>query len=255
MVLDSGRLAVGTLTVIRIGPPASVDRRVAGGAMILAPFAVVPVGILTAAVAVVGHEMGLPSLVVAFVAVGGIALSNRALHLDGLSDTIDGLAASYDRERSLAVMKSGTAGPAGVVGIVLVLGVQAAALAGLLGRTRWVESALLAGLMVCVSRAALSLCCLQGVPPARHDGLGVTYTQTVTRPAAAVVWLGCGLALVGVGLWAGMPWWRGALTAAVAALVVVLLLARTVARFGGVTGDVFGAAIELCLVAGLVALS
>jgi adenosylcobinamide-GDP ribazoletransferase len=255
MALDSARLAMGTLTVLRVSPPSTVDRRVAGGAMLLAPLAVIPVGILTAAVAVIGHQFGLPTLVVAFVALGGIALSNRALHLDGLSDTLDGLTASYDRERSLAVMKTGTAGPAGVVGLVLVLGVQGAALANIFGRTQWVESAVLAGLMVCVSRAALSLCCLHGVPAAREDGLGRIYTQTVARPAALAVWLGCGLALTGVGVGAGMAWWRGALAAAVAALVVAILIARTLARFGGVTGDVFGAAIELSLAAGLVALS
>jgi adenosylcobinamide-GDP ribazoletransferase len=40
-----------------------------------------------------------------------------------------------------------------------------------------------------------------------------------------------------------------------AALVVVLLVVRAVRRFGGVTGDVFGAAIELALATLLLALA
>jgi adenosylcobinamide-GDP ribazoletransferase len=255
MLLDSGRLAVGTLTVLRVRPPAEVDRRVAGGAMVLAPLAVVPVGAAVAVVAIFGHQLDLPALVIALIAVGLVVLSNRALHLDGLSDTIDGLAASYDRVRSLEVMKSGTAGPAGVVGLILVIGVQAASLSALLSRPRWWQAAVLAGVVVCVSRAALTLTCLRGVPPARADGLGLTYTQTVTRPVALVVWAICAAALAGVGSWAGLAWWRGALAALISVVVVGLLVTRTVARFGGVTGDVFGAAIELCLAAGLVVLS
>jgi adenosylcobinamide-GDP ribazoletransferase len=165
------------------------------------------------------------------------------------------LAASYDPERSLAVMKGGTAGPAGVVAVVLVLLLQATALAGVLARPRWWQAAILAGMAVCASRAALAACCSRGVPAARADGLGVTYTQTVSRPAALVVWALVAGALAVSGEAAGLPWWRGALAAAVSLGVVLLLVGRTVRRFGGVTGDVFGAAVELCLAACLVALS
>ena len=48
---------------------------------------------------------------------------------------------------------------------------------------------------------------------------------------------------------------RGPVTVAVAALVVCALTARAVRRFGGVTGDVFGAAIELTLAVLLVGLA
>lgn len=255
MLLDAGRLALGTLTAVRVGPPSHVDRAVAGSAMVVAPLAVLPLGVLVTALALAGRSLGLPTLVVGFVAVGALSLGSRALHLDGLSDTADGLTASYDAERSLEVMKSGTAGPAGVVAVVVVLGMQAAALAGVLGRSDRAASAVLVGLVVCTSRAALSLCCSHRVPAARPDGLGVPYTRTVSAGQTVAVWAVCVVALVAVAGWAGLPWWRGALAAAVQAAVVMLLVARAVARFGGVTGDVFGAAIELALAAGLVALS
>ncbi len=140
-----------------------------------------------------------------------------------MSDVADGLTASYDRERSLAVMKTGTSGPAGVVATVVVAGVQAAAL------TAYVDTAalaVLAGTLVCLSRCALWITCCTRVPSARPEGLGDTYTRTVPLP----------LAVLG-----------GLLLSVTGGAVVTLLVRRTTSRLGGVTGDVFGAAIELAL--------
>jgi adenosylcobinamide-GDP ribazoletransferase len=255
MLFDGWRLALGTLTAWPVRPPGSVDRQRAGIAMLLGPVAAVPLGAAAGAVALLGNRLDLPPLVVAFVALGAVVLGDRALHLDGLADTADGLAASYDRERSLAVMKSGTSGPAGVVALVLVLGVQAAGMAGVLGLPDELAAAVLIGLAVCGSRAALVVCCAHGVRPARTDGLGVTYTETVPRSLALVVWLIVAVLLAAAGDWAGLAWWRGALAGGVALLVVMAVVARAVRRFGGVTGDVFGASIELALAAMLVTLA
>ncbi|PUA80223.1 adenosylcobinamide-GDP ribazoletransferase [Nocardioides currus] len=253
MLADSWRLAVGTLTAVPVRPPTTVDRRRAALAMVLAPLAVLPIGLLVAAVGLAGHGLDLPSLVTALLAIGAAVLGNRAFHLDGLSDTVDGLAASYDRERSLEVMKSGTSGPAGVVATVLVIGLQAAAVASLLSAS-W-RGAVVAGAVVCLSRAALAACCMRGVPSAREDGLGATYTQTVPVFVCRLVWLVTGIVLAALAVWIGLPWWRGAVAALVALAAVIVLIARANRRFGGVTGDVFGASIELALAAMLVALA
>jgi adenosylcobinamide-GDP ribazoletransferase len=222
-VSDAWRLAVGTLTALPVRAPARVDRAVAGRAMLLAPLAVLPLGILVGALLLLGDLADLPPLAVAFVAVGALAAGSRALHWDGLSDVADGLTASYDAERSLAVMKSGTSGPAGVVATVVVLGTQVAALAPLATSVR---GALVAGTLVCLSRCALWIVCCSVVPAARADGLGLVYTRTVPVPVAVL---------------------GGLLLSVVGGLVVVVLVRRAVRRFGGVTGDVFGAAIELAL--------
>lgn len=251
---DAWRLAVGTLTALPVPPPELVDRRRAAVAMALAPLAALPLALGAAAIALLGQLAALPHLVTALLAIGLVVIGNRALHLDGLADTVDGMAASYDRERSLEVMKTGTSGPAGVTAIVLVLGLQVAGLASVLeGET--VRTAVLAAVAVCASRAALSLCCTRGIRPAREDGLGRTFTQTLPPRVTVLVWIVVAAVLAGVSAWAGLPWWRGALAAATAAAVVGLILLRAIRRFGGVTGDVFGAAVEAALAALLVTLA
>lgn len=246
MLGDGIRLAVGTLTALRIRPPRRVNRNVAGLAMVIAPVAVLPLGALVGFVCWAGWQLGLAPLAVGALGVGALAMGSRALHLDGLADTADGLSASYDRERSLTVMKSGNTGPAGVAILIIVLLVQSASLAGLAGRPYgW----LLAGVLVCASRAALVLTCMTGVRAARADGLGVTYTQSVPRLISVAVWIAVTAVIAATFEAAEIPWWHGALGVTAAVIVVAALVVRSIKRFGGVTGDTFGAAIELALAA------
>jgi adenosylcobinamide-GDP ribazoletransferase len=249
---DAWRLAVGTLTAIPVAPPRTVDAGTAGRAMLLAPVAVLPLGILVGLIGWAGERAGLNLLAVGVLAVGALAAGSRAIHWDGLSDTADGLTASYDAQRSLEVMKSGTSGPAGVIATVVVAGVQAASLATLFSTWR---GAVLAGVLVCVSRVALALTCQRGVPAARPDGLGLPHAGTVSPLAAVLSCLVTGIVVALVASWASLPAWRGALAVVLAALVVVVLVRRAVSRFRGVTGDVFGAAIELSLATLLLALT
>lgn len=255
MLRDAWRLSIGTLTAIPVAPPALVDRRRAGTAMVIAPLAALPLGIAVALVTVVGHELSMPPLVTALLALGAAIAGNRAFHLDGLCDTVDGMAASYDRERSLAVMKTGTSGPAGVVAVVLTVGLQAAGLASMFRMASWGQVAVLAAVVVCASRCALVVCCSHGVPSARPSGLGDPYTRTVRGPVVAATWTVVVGVVAALGSWAGLPWWRGALAAVLGLGAAVVVVARAIHRLGGVTGDVFGAAIELTLVTMLVALS
>lgn len=244
MILDGIRLALGTLTALPVPPPRRVNRSTTGVAMVVAPLAVLPLGILVALVCWGGRELQLEPLAVTAVAIGVLAMGSRALHLDGLADTADGLTASYDKSRSLNVMKSGNTGPAGVAILVIVLGIQIASLANVVNRP---YGPVLAGVLVCVSRAALVLTCMKGVPAAREDGLGVTYTQTVPRIIAVAVWAAAAAIMAATFELAGIPWWHGLIGIGVATTVVGLLIVRSVKRFGGVTGDTFGAAIELAL--------
>jgi adenosylcobinamide-GDP ribazoletransferase len=234
------RLAVGTLTVLPVGALPTIGPRAAGRAMLLAPLATIPLAAAAAAAGWVATLLALPAAVVGLLVVAALALGTRALHLDGLADTADGLGSGWDPERALTVMKRGDVGPMGVVALLVVLGLQAAGFAVLVVD---LTGAATAGLLICISRAALVLVCRRGVRAARPTGLGVVMAGTVAPGVAAVVWL---LVLVATGL-ATDPAWVGSVTAALAGLVVLALVRHCVRRFGGVTGDVMGAAVELTL--------
>jgi adenosylcobinamide-GDP ribazoletransferase len=246
------RLAAGTLTVIPSGAIPEIDRPIAARAMILAPVAVLPLAAGSAVVAWLAQGLNLPPLLVGLLVVGTLALGTRAMHLDGLADTVDGLGSGWDPARALQIMRQGDVGPMGVVALVIVLGLQAASIGWLADDLR---GALLVGLVVCCSRAALTLVCRRGVPAARGEGLGAAVAGSVPWPATALVWLLVAAILGLVQLrWGAWPV-SGVLAALAAAVVVQLLVRRCVRRFGGVTGDVMGAAIEISLTIMLVGVS
>ena len=153
------------------------------------------------------------------------------------------------------MMRRSDIGPFGVVTLLLVLLLQVSALASLLAHEVG-PLALVVALVV--SRLALPLACSVGVPGARTDGLGVAVAGTVTRGGLLVaVGLALG-ALAMVTIAAGSVsspaevWWRVALAAVVPLVLVALLLRRCVSRFGGVTGDVLGACVEVAATRSLV---
>jgi len=251
---DPLRLAVGTLTAVPVTPPARVDPAVAARAMVLAPLVGAALGAVVALAVVVGGSL-LPPLVLSVLAVATLAALTRAIHLDGLADTVDGLGSGQPGTSALAIMRRGDVGPFGVVAIVLVLALDIAALAHAISAGLGV-STLVLGCML--GRLALPLSCRRGVPTARSDGLGRTVVGTVP-------WVGVGAAVMAaaavatlVSLTAATGHWLAVGAAAVLALGCgEMLLRLAVRRFGGLTGDVLGAITELatavalvCLVAG-----
>ncbi len=245
MALQALRLAVGTLTVIPPGPVGTPDRGTAGRAMLLAPLAAAPLGLSAGLVAWLAGRTALPDAAVGLLAVAVLALGSRAMHLDGLADTVDGLGSGWDAERALSVMRRGDLGPMGAVALIVVIGLQSVAIGALVHAPR--EAGLLA-LAVCGSRAALVLACRQGVPSARPGGLGSTVAGSVSPRAAAAVG-GVALLVIGGADWLAGDGARGAIAVLVAAAAVAVLVAHCVRRLGGVTGDVMGAAVEVAFTA------
>ena len=244
---DGLRLAIGTLTVLPVRAPSQVDQRTARTAVLLAPPATLPLGIAVAATLWLTHLLGVDPLAAGFLAVGVLALGSRAFHLDGLADTADGLTASYDRERSLAVMKSGSIGPAGAAALIIVLGVQVVGFASLAAEP------LAAGVLVLASRAALALTCMRGIPAAAGEGLRGPFAGSVPWPLALLRLVTAAAIAALVLALLGLPWQGVLVGFALATVVVGLLIRRAITRLGGVTGDIFGAGIELTLASLLLA--
>jgi adenosylcobinamide-GDP ribazoletransferase len=244
--VPSLRLAVGTLTVWPAGRVDDLNATVARNAMVLGPLAVLPLALLATVTAWASNWLGAPDLVTGMVTVAVLALGTRALHLDGLADTADGLGSGWDRDKALQVMRRGDVGPMGVVVLILVLVLQAAAFGALVDGV-W-GAVQLAVLLSC-SRAALVLVCLRGVPAARPDGLGAAVAGSVPRVAAVAVWLGVAAVLTAASVVAGDSWVTGPVATLLALAAVGLLLRRCIRRLGGVTGDVMGACIEVACTA------
>jgi adenosylcobinamide-GDP ribazoletransferase len=238
---ESLRLAGGFLSVLPVRPVTDPSPRTVGRAMVVAPLAVVPLAVLAGFVGWAAGAAGLPALVRGLLVVGTLALGTRAMHLDGLADTVDGLGASWDRARALEVMRRGDVGPMGVVALVVVLGLQAAGLAALPAGPRGQVGVVL---LVCASRSVLVLACRRGVPAARPDGLGRVVASSV-GPGGLVVGL---LVLVGLATVAAVaadrPWWLGVLAGVLAVAAALALVAHAVRRLGGISGDVLGATVE-----------
>ncbi|WP_214369992.1 adenosylcobinamide-GDP ribazoletransferase [Pseudonocardia sp. H11422] len=239
-------LAVSWLTVlpVRAGPAdpgAPLDPRVAAAAIRWAPLVGALLGAASGAVFLGLTALGVPPLVGGLLTVGFAALATRGMHLDGLADTADGLGCYGPPERALAVMRDGGAGPFAVVTLLVTVGTQAAALAALAaGPAVGVLAATV--LAAAVGRAGFAWCARRGVTAARPGGLGSTVAGSQPWWVAALWWA----VLAGTGAFVvpGRPW-QGPLAVLLAALVVVALSAHTRRRFGGMTGDVLGAAAEL----------
>ncbi|MFR9674862.1 adenosylcobinamide-GDP ribazoletransferase [Streptomyces sp. TR06-5] len=252
---DGLRFAFGTLTVF----PVRVtrwDRAAAGRGMAWAPLVGLAVGAAAAVAGTVLTVLGTGPLLAAVASVAVPALLTRGLHLDGLADVADGLGSGRPAPEALRIMKQSDVGPFGVATLTLVLLAQVAALAELYG-TAWSAGAAATVASGVSARTALTLASRRGMPAARRDGLGSVVAGTVpSRAVGAAAGAGVVVAAAVCGAADGIAGGlRCAVALALALAAAESLLRRCRSRFGGVTGDVFGAAAECAATVSLVVLA
>jgi len=243
--LKALRLALGLLTVLPVRP-VEPTARLAAHALRWAPVVGAALGAVAGGLLVGLATLGVPPLAAGLLTVGFLALVTRGMHVDGLADTADGLGCYGPPERALAVMREGGVGAFAVVTLVVVLGAQAAALAELASAGPSAGAAV--ALAAATGRAGFCWVARRGVPAARPGGLGALVAGSQPWWVPAAWWA----ALAAAGLALGL---HAAIGVALGAAVVVALSWHTARRFGGMTGDVLGAAGELATTAVLVALS
>ena len=225
------------------------------------------VGMLVGAVAaaVYGLVQGLlpdttfTPLVAASLSTVATVLLTGGFHEDGLADVADGLGGSYDRERSLAIMKDSQIGAFGALALVLAL-LSKVALLAVLGAVASPpaegDAALFSSWYVCtalwcghvVSRG-LPLLLVWLLPHVGNtaDSKSKPLADQITPRALAVAFAWCAGACVLTSLvidGANLLWGCGA---ALAALLVLLWFFKK--RLQGFTGDCLGAAQQVCEIA------
>lgn len=246
--------ALSLFTILPVRVPADLSPQQARQAVRWFP----AVGLLLGALAglpgaAVRVWAGHAGLLGAVLCVAAMAVLTRALHLDGLADTADGLGSRAAGARALEIMRQSDIGPFGVVTLLLVLGCDVAAVAGLTGGT-WAPVAALA-VAGATGRLSVVHATLPGLPAARPDGFGALVRGAVSGPivlAETAVVLAAG---AGIAYWSGgnVVYWVG--VQVVALLGAAALRCVTTRRFGGTTGDVFGALIETTTMITLVGLA
>jgi adenosylcobinamide-GDP ribazoletransferase len=254
-------LSVSMFSVVPVRSGTSVDRRLAARALLWLPLVGVILGALALLPALAvwrggGHGGGHGApLLAAVLIVAALALLTRGLHLDGLADLADGLGSRQPGPRALEVMSASDIGPFGVAALVLTLLLDVAALACILAASSRPAAAVSLIAAVVVGRLAALWAAGRGVPAARSDGFGAMVAGSAAWPARIAITVVSLAAMLTTAVWAG----SGSAGIArlggscVAGLVLTWLLRRhAVSRLGGMTGDVFGALIEIATTVTLV---
>jgi len=173
-----------------------------------------------------------------------LAAVTGGLHLDGLADVCDGLAARGGRERFLAVMKDSHVGAVGAVGLVLGLLLKWQALLAVPVGQKW--QALLLFLVLARFGQVQTIVFARN---ARQDGLGLAMISGAGTVQLLVAWL---LTLAASWLLLG----TSGLIVLFAVLIFTWLLKTWFQRrLGGITGDVIGCINELNEILALILIS
>lgn len=220
-----------TALPMRIAGPA--DATTTGRSLLYYPLVGLVIGALLAGLAWLLGDA--PALVAAALLLAVWVATTGALHLDGLADSADAwLGGLGDRERTLAIMKDPSCGPAGVVTLVLALLIKFAALAYLAPNKSW-EILVVTPVL---GRTALVLLFLT-TPYVRPHGLGSLLANHLPRRACIVMVI---VTLAAIPLITG--WAAIGLLLAMAGLLL-MLRRLMLQRLGGTTGDTAGALVEI----------
>lgn len=161
-------------------------------------------------------------------------LLTRALHIDGLADTLDGLMGGSDKESRLRIMKDSRLGTAGALGIVFVLLVKYLCLNNLFHDDK-TEALLVAPVLSRWSQALMVF----RTNYVREQGMGRAFVGHLRATGLAVS------SFVALGITAYLLW-APALYLIAGTLALTLIGRWYLGRkLGGVTGDAIGAVSEL----------
>ena len=254
--MNALRASFGFLTVLPVAPRSGAGL---GSARAFFPLVGLALGGLLAGFDWLANDTLGVELTAALIVVGLLA-ATRMLHIDGLMDSCDALLGGYTRERRLEILKDPRVGAFGAIGGVSILFLKWAALITLAGPIR-LPMILLFPLLARWSVVAVMQTFSYGPPrdgsapragtPPREDpgrsGTGSSFLEnrSIWLPLIAGV-----TALAASVLIAGL---MGVILMGIVTLVAVMLGAWMAKLLGGLTGDGYGAVVEVTEVTALIA--
>lgn len=238
--MDALLIALQFLTRIPLPVSFAYHDQALGRSPLFYPLVGLLLGVLLAGLALLLQNS--PTALAAALVLAAWVLLTGGLHLDGLADCADAWVGGHgDRQRSLHIMKDPASGPIAVAVLILVLLVKWAALSALLDAQRWLPILIIPLL----GRSAILLLMLT-TPYVSPKGLAETLLQHLPIESARIV---LAVALLPALLTLG---WT---TLLAVGLMVLVIRQAAIARLGGATGDVYGAAVELSETAALLAVA
>lgn len=238
LMIQEFLLSLSFFTRIPIGKRGFTGMKLAQSAWSF-PIAGAVVGALDGVVYIAILQIGLANNIAATLTIIFHLILTGCLHEDGLADTADGLASGRSMEQKLAIMRESHIGSYGILALIAVISLRSNLIASF--------SATLPTLLIFISAAAASRAFLvvfmRSLPQARNDGLSVVAGKPSLAQTLLAISLGsCSLTLAGK-----IP----AALLAIAALIIIYIIIRHIAHknFGGLTGDVLGAAQQISEVA------
>lgn len=223
--------ALRFLTILPLGRDARPEE--VGRSLVFFPLIGLLLGLLLA-----GLEWGLDSVlpisVLSAVLLVVLVLITGATHLDGFIDTCDGLVAGKTPQQRWEIMRDSRVGAFGVVGACCLLLMKYASLSGLPDSSR--IGALV--LMPVLGRWAV-VGAIAAFPYARPEGLGRAFKDKATWLTVA------GATIVALAVSVGFLRFTGLAIMGGVGLVTLALCVVLKRKFAGLTGDTYGAVIEV----------
>ncbi len=231
--MNSFLIALQFITTLPVKVKLNYSEKNIARSMLYYPLVGTIIGIILVVVNVILSKI-LPNLVVNILLIISWVALTGGIHLDGLSDSFDGIFGGKNKKIILDIMRDSNVGVYGVLAIVLILLLKFT----LLSELPMQDKNMILITVPTISRLSMVLA-VYLFPYARKEGFGKAYKLYLKRKhvLAASLWT--------VLLAAVLLFWQG-LVLIIASLLSVLLIGKYITNeIEGLTGDNYGAVNEI----------
>lgn len=212
------------------------EERTFGRSTTFFPLAGLIIGVFLSAILMVSAKFFPPTVVAALLMIGHLIITG-GLHLDGFMDSMDGLFSGRDRERKLEIMKDSRVGANGVMGVFVLLLLKFSLFVHLAAFDNY---SIIAALVVTTTLSRWSMVyAIKFFPYTRKEGLGKLYKLHTGKQEfvwATILTLTIGVILLKL---------KALILFFVIWLISYFMARKITETIGGMTGDTYGAIMEI----------